>query len=102
MYPQVSLTGVLITLNSPFLIIGTLPHKEWPPLTPPIQFPSSKGRKLEDDLEEDRGDHEFLQKYNKKMDLNSIPFDGPPPVKNYPILEDQSHEEFDNHKIDEL
>ena len=70
-----------------FLISSTenLPSREWPPLEPPIPFPSGLGEEGGKDLQD-------MDLELGEMDLEDIPYDEPPQVKDYPVHEDQSHE----------
>jgi hypothetical protein len=62
--------------------IGILPSREWPPLEPPYKFPSNI-----------RGEEgEKMQNVGEFQDLEGIPYEVPPPLEDYPISEDNSHE----------
>ena len=89
------------------------PRKKWRPLHPPFQFPSSQ---REEEREEDPGMMEGARDMDPgmmegmggikqvrredgryevrgKLDLEGIPLDEPPQVMDYPMYEDNSHEE---------
>ena len=71
------------------LVTGELLHRQWPPLQPPFHFPSIK--------RPSGGWHDDYQKgveFEEEeggLDLNTIPFDKPPPLHDSPAFEDMSH-----------
>lgn len=73
---------------------GHLPFRNWPPLHPPFHFPS--------DLDSDgsqfpREEGGYMEEVGfeqlGEMDLEGIPYDEPPRVRDYPAFEDQGHED---------
>lgn len=88
--------GICIWRVHAFYITGHLPSRNWPPLQPPFHFPS--------DLDFGDGDHGWDARGESshteagfeqlgEMDLEDIPYDEPPHIKDFPVLEDQGHED---------
>lgn len=82
--------GIILTF------VGRLSHKKWLPLEPPFHFPSNLHPRQEDTGFEHTGGSKSDRKEFEdigQLDLNTIPHDTPPQVKDYPMVEDQTHEE---------
>lgn len=87
---------------------------KWPPLQPPIPFPSKVDTDtLIDHTAHDDDDSEMMGShyYPEEMDWDSLPPDDPLEVREYPMSEDKGHEEEEegfahyhnhHHKMDEL
>lgn len=80
------------------ILADRLPAKKWPPLYPPYHFPSNQpGKPVMDSVTSEhhpqRQEREQEFEIRGQLDLESIPHDEPPQVQDYPIYEDNSHEE---------